>query len=418
MHVLHSGLFSFQEFVNFVENQDTVCQLLAAIDTSVIARKFLPNWTGRPMYNRSAIFKAIVLKEILQIPTIESLIIVLAHSESFSYWCGFDITRRLPSATVFYRFHAELVQDEELGKLFSGICSDLVGKIAQNVDIKEAAIIIDSTDISSRERPPAGKDEKVRREHCEKFGSAWGYRTASTGETEQYFGYKSHVAVAVTDAGVIPVALRLAPANVADVKVATDGLIVDAIQSFRDLFGKRPDYLIADAGYDASEVYHQALSYGCQPIIKLNKRRLSKLPAAMTENGVPLCPANRPMTFWGYEKERQTLKYRCPAVVGKEECSQKCCQPNSYGLIKRIKITTNPRIFSNPPRGSEKWQQLYNLRSSVERWFAVMKDYLHLDRMTRRGIQKAYIDVMLKVIAYLATIVVRINMTEKTAAAA
>ena len=86
MHVLHSGLFSFQEFVNFVENQDTVCQLLAAIDTSVIARKFLPNWTGRPMYNRSAIFKALVLKEILQIPTIESLIIVLAHSESFSYW--------------------------------------------------------------------------------------------------------------------------------------------------------------------------------------------------------------------------------------------------------------------------------------------------------------------------------------------
>ena len=80
-------------------------QLLATIDTSVIARKFPPNWTGRPMYNRSAIFKALVLKEILQIPTIENLIIVLAHSEFFSCWCGFDITRRLPSATVFYRFY-------------------------------------------------------------------------------------------------------------------------------------------------------------------------------------------------------------------------------------------------------------------------------------------------------------------------
>lgn len=60
----------------------------------------------------------------------------------------------------------------------------------------------------------------------------------------------------------------------------------------------------------------------------------------------------------------------------------------------------------------------YNLRSSVERWFAVMKDYLNLDRMTRRGIQKAYIDVMFKVIVYLAATVVRINMTGKTAAAA
>lgn len=138
------------------------------------------------------------------------------------------------------------------------------------------------------------------------------------------------MAVAVTDAGVIPVALRLAPANVADVKVATDGLIEDAIQSFRDHFGRCADYLIADAGYDASEVYHQALSHGCQPIIKLNQRRRSKPLAAMTENGVPLCPANKPMTFWGYEKERQTLKYRCPAVAGKEECSQKCCPPNNH----------------------------------------------------------------------------------------
>lgn len=46
-----------------------------------------------------------------------------------------------------------------------------------------------------------------------------------------------------------------------------------------------------------------------------------------------------------------------------------------------------------------------------------MKDYLNLDRMTKRGIQKAYIDVMLKVVAYLAATVVRINMTTKTAVA-
>lgn len=47
-----------------------------------------------------------------------------------------------------------------------------------------------------------------------------------------------------------------------------------------------------------------------------------------------------------------------------------------------------------------------------------MKDCLNIDRMTRRGIQKAYIDVMFKVITYLASIVAHIRMSGRTAIAA
>ena len=99
-----------------------------------------------------------------------------------------------------------------------------------------------------------------------------------------------------------------------------------------------------------------------------------------TEKGTVhcICPATgeqRDMAFYGFEADRNTLKYRCPAAVygfeckGCEECSALGnVNSKSYGRVVRKNITREDRrIFTPIPHGSPSWNRAYNRRSSLER---------------------------------------------------
>jgi hypothetical protein len=91
-----------------------------------------------------------------------------------------------------------------------------------------------------------------------------------------------------------------------------------------------------------------------------------------------VCPdtgEQRDMAFQGFEANRNTLKYRCPAAAygfqcqGSKECSAMGqVNPGAYGRIIRINITKEDRrIFTPIPYGSPSWERTYNRRSSLER---------------------------------------------------
>ncbi|WP_353733691.1 transposase [Syntrophothermus sp.] len=84
----------------------------------------------------------------------------------------------------------------------------------------------------------------------------------------------------------------------------------------------------------------------------------------------------------------------------------------------RLKITENPRLFCCPHRGSEKWQKTYNRRSSIERWFGLLKEHLFLDKMTRRGIDKAFVDVTISMITFLAGTLAQLKQEQQNQKAA
>ena len=79
--------------------------------------------------------------------------------------------------------------------------------------------------------------------------------------------------------------------------------------------------------------------------------------------------------FVALKKDRNTLKYRCPAAVygfsckGCGECSSAGqVNPGEYGRIVRIKIIEEDRrIFTPIPYGTQGWDRAYNRRSSLER---------------------------------------------------
>ncbi len=87
------------------------------------------------------------------------------------------------------------------------------------------------------------------------------------------------------------------------------------------------------------------------------------------------CPQTaqlREMSFYGFETCRNTLKFRCPAVVYVLECEgwQQCLASN-YGRTVRVKLDEqNRRIFTPTPPTTLSWRRSYNLRSAMERTFS------------------------------------------------
>lgn len=81
-----------------------------------------------------------------------------------------------------------------------------------------------------------------------------------------------------------------------------------------------------------------------------------------------VCPASgiqREMAYGGFEKDRETLKYICPAQGYGIDCAgcQKCPVKKSI----RIDIDIDRRIFTPIARSSYTWKKEYNKRTSVER---------------------------------------------------
>jgi hypothetical protein len=71
------------------------------------------------------------------------------------------------------------------------------------------------------------------------------------------------------------------------------------------------------------------------------------------------------MAYGGFEQNRETLKYRCPA----EHLGVSCAGKESCPVAKaiRIPLSEDRRIFTPVARSSYKWKDLYNMRSAVER---------------------------------------------------
>lgn len=82
----------------------------------------------------------------------------------------------------------------------------------------------------------------------------------------------------------------------------------------------------------------------------------------------------RELAFVGFEKDRMTLKYRCPAAAFGFECKGRTeCEVLSpigvgdFGRVVRVPLELDRRIFTPIARHTEKWEKAYDRRTSVER---------------------------------------------------
>ena len=122
-------------------------------------------------------------------------------------------------------------------------------------------------------------------------------------------------------------------------------------------------------------------------------------------------------SFVGFEKERNTLKYRCPAASfgfgceGRNECEKLSpVGAFDFGRIVRIPIDTDRRIFTPIARHIGKWKKAYDRRTSVERVNSRLDQVLGFEHHTIRGKEKMTMRVTLTMVVMLATALGRIRI--------
>ena len=71
------------------------------------------------------------------------------------------------------------------------------------------------------------------------------------------------------------------------------------------------------------------------------------------------------MYYAGFERDRNTLKYRCPALALGIRCEGMARCP--VGQALRVPLKLDRRIFTPVARSSYRWLDYYDQRSAVER---------------------------------------------------
>ena len=111
------------------------------------------------------------------------------------------------------------------------------------------------------------------------------------------------------------------------------------------------------------------------------------------------CPSTgeeRDLAFWGFDRARNALKYRCPAAAHGFACEGRAAcermgggQPGQYGRVVRIGLDRHDRrIFTPTPYGSPSWKRGYRRRAALERINARVDRSFEFEQHFIRGLSR------------------------------
>jgi hypothetical protein len=162
-----------------------------------------------------------------------------------------------------------------------------------------------------------------------------------------------------------------------------------------------------DSAYDDYKNYNFAVREAhIAPIIALNQRTSVNMQSLHSLNLAPdgsfHCKGNFKMVYYGFDKKRSRLKYRCPAALGKCECSLRWkCSRSAYGRIIYLKPDDDYRLIGPIPRGTTLWEKKFDKRTSVERAYSEEKGSHKLNDVRVRSLSKVKIHVYLSLCAHI-----------------
>jgi hypothetical protein len=245
----------------------------------------------------------------------------------------------------------------------------------------------------------------------------------------EWFGYKLHLLVDVKHEVVL--AFDITDTTAGDNERI--GTLVD--QAERNLPADRLETLAYDKAADDGKVHELLHERDIQPVIE-NRRCGPKdgdpekviggrvpLHVVHDEAGTVFCydttgavPIRRAMSYAGHEKDRGTLKYRCPAKVEGFACGSEatCNGGKSYGLTVRVDQEIDLRRFPSIPRATPQFERLYKGRTAVERVNDRMKVFWGVDDGNVVGARRfcAHVSAVLVIHRACATLLAKAQRKE------
>ena len=113
------------------------------------------------------------------------------------------------------------------------------------------------------------------------------------------------------------------------------------------------------------------------------------------------------MAYGGFEQDRETLKYRCPARYSGITCKGMDRCPVSDAV--RIPLAEDRRVFTPVARSSYRWQDYYDQRSAVERVNSRLAGGFGFERPGIRGLATMQLRVTMALTIMLAMALGRIR---------
>jgi IS5 family transposase len=354
-------LFTSQPKARFYDD------LFHHLNTSVIEASKAA--TGNPGYPKEALFCAFVVMKCEGFSQVSDLCDYLENNRLIAHYCGFDITRPLPSYWTYVRFLKQL--DNELLKQ---VMERQVLHLAKLCIVDTSFIGQDATPVMAntcQNNPKSFRKDKFSKGNQPKADRdcRLGVHTASNQHSDRnfefYWGYKNHV-LCDTVTG-LPLFEITTPANVLNHEVA-----VDMLRKTNAFLSIRECYFIGDAAFDVKAIYntiHDEFEGECFiPINPRNTKNPKKLPL-----GNPICEAGLAMHRDGKfsDQNRTRQKFCCPFKRSKSgECP--CAHTNwnngkkNRGCTKYVSISDDYRLSID--RHSAHFKSVYTLRTECERY--------------------------------------------------
>ena len=400
-------------------------------DEPVVQALMARRGRGRDEYPVKAMWRALLAGVVFQHPSIASLLRELRRNPALLELCGFVALPRqgrtvrtiqrdpqtgqarvvslsapvfdnVPAPSNFSRFLSNVVCVEEERGLVSGMLEALRARLMEvlpdfgrHLGYDGKAIDSHSTRQASRKTGRTSDADADWGKHetggVDKTGKPWA-------KIKSWFGYELHW---IADSAYeIPVWFDVTKASVSECKRLS--------KAVDELFDKAPELaercadFSADKGLDSGPLKARLWDrYRIRPLIDTREmwREEKAMPGydpsqpilralhsdrvdtiVYSEKGEVLCrdPATqeqRPMAFQGFESDRGTLKYRCPASAygfackGRGPCYRGAgVQDSAYGRVVRIALKDQDRrIFTPTPWGSPSWRRGYKRRTALER---------------------------------------------------
>ena len=420
--IIQQQLFSWEE----VEASSDLDRLKLALnylpDEKLVQRLEKKRGRGRDTYPIRAMWNAVIAGVVLQHSSIESLLRELRRNAELRALCGFNSfrgSRAVPTSWAMSRFMNSVVGEE---KLVREIFEELVDQAKKLLPDLGSELAFDGKAIESFSTGRKKRDTNETSDPDADWGTKRYRGIDSQGKPwekiTKWFGYQLHL---ISDANhELPLAFEVKRASTSEAKRLLP--MVKKLTRRHPGIGESAEVLMADRGLDAAEINQDLFDdFKIKPVIdtralwreekgeqgrkpeetitrSLESTRVDTI--VYTERGELrcICPVSKKetkMAYWGFEPDRQTLKYRCPAAAygvhcpGRRECELLASKtPGPYGRIVRVPLKNDRRIFTPIPRDTPKWQRLYAKRSSVERVNSRIETSFGFERHNIRGMKK------------------------------
>lgn len=442
------SLFSW-EHIDAASDLDRLALVLSVMPDEPLMRALEhERGPGRDDYPVRPMWNMVLAGVVYQHLSIASLLRELRRNGQLRRLCGFDPLlgeAAVPPDSAASNFLASLMAHEPLVR---GMVHALVESLRQELPDLGAFLAFDGKALPSFGKPtkkapaaaapsdpaPAAVKGVPQTDRRRDEDADWGVKTyrgkradGSTWEKiVKWFGFELHLLVDTTHE--MPLDYKLTRASASE-QPELLALVAETKQLHPEIVAQTKE-LAADKGLDSENNNRRLFDeYGICPIIDkrhdwkpgedqtrpLFPDRVDTIIYDVTGTIQCVCPATgevRPLTCWGFEADRGTLKYRCPAAANGFECKGRCECPGAqtaYGKIVRIAIDDDRRMFTPIPRDSAAWKRGYDRRTAVERVNSRIDRVLGFELHTIRGLKKMETRVGIALAVLLAMALGRIR---------